>query len=138
MEYCNFITVDIVTGKIEAKGCCPDYMVDSQKFSDTQLPIIVPENLWKTYNYESFYYNGNEEPALAFSPRQPSSITQLDSDLSFYYIPYELPAGVQMSIDGTEYSITEDHVSLNINLPGTYKIVFTNFPYLDAVFEVTI
>jgi hypothetical protein len=45
-----------------------------------------------------------------------------------------LPVPCQIHINGEVYECDEDHAELEIDLPGTYQISVTAWPYLDVEF----
>lgn len=130
--YSSFIKINSITGEIIAKGVAPEDMISIQKNAPTEEVFVVTEEQMRSLTYENSYYNGTD-----FVPRQFSPITR-SGPLSFSNIPYEVPAGVKMILEGVEYNITEATVDLDIDLPGTYEVRFKNFPYLDAIFEVVV
>jgi hypothetical protein len=132
MAYVNFMKINTSTGELMLKGSCPEEMVSIQKHADNELIFIPTEEQWTSITYDLYYYNGTEFVSRVYSPITKSG------PMSFSNIPYQLPAGVTMELENNIYAITEDHVDLNINLPGTYVVTFKNFPYLDAKFEVII
>lgn len=132
MSYLNFIKINSVTGEIIAKGVAPAEMVSIQKNSPTEEVFVVTEDQMMSLTYDRYYYNGNSFVLRSYSPITKSG------PMSFSNIPYGLPAGVKMILESVEYNITESTVDLDIDLPGTYEVVFKNFPYLDAIFEVVV
>ncbi|MFP3556427.1 hypothetical protein [Paraburkholderia sp. SIMBA_054] len=48
-----------------------------------------------------------------------------------------LPVPCTITIGSTAHACTDDHCELEFSLPGSYVVVVSAFPMLDATFEVT-
>jgi hypothetical protein len=48
-----------------------------------------------------------------------------------------LPVPSTITIDGTAHACTDDHCDLEFTQPGTYDVMVSAWPMLDAAFKVT-
>lgn len=47
-----------------------------------------------------------------------------------------VPVPAEVIIGASSYQTNESTVTLEFNMPGTYKVKVVSFPYLDAEFEI--
>jgi len=89
------------------------------------LPTVQALNArWAAGEYDDTYYltsNGVE-------PRPPNPARLVGSDL------LDLPCPCTITINGVAYACEDDHAELEFDQAGTYRIVVSKWPYLDAEF----
>lgn len=132
--YLFFLVYKTSTGEITRKGFMTnDDPVEIQS-NATETAMEITEEKYKTLNPTMEYVlNGN------IIIRESSPVIQ-SGPMSFTNIPYTLPAKAYITIspDSTKYEITEDHVDLELTLPGTYNVLFETFPYRDKQFTLEV
>ncbi|MFP3564683.1 hypothetical protein [Paraburkholderia sp. SIMBA_030] len=69
--------------------------------------------------------------AGAITPRPANSATLDGMTLK------NVPASAVVSVDATDYAVTDGTVELSFTQPGTYAVKVSAWPMLDATFEVT-
>lgn len=108
-------------GRIRISGRVPAFMISTQPVATGQQ--LVQGEATVTGNY---VLNG----AIAARPANPSMLSGMTISA--------VPAGANVSIDdGIPQVCNDGEVQLSFAYPGTYHIVVSAWPALDAVFEVT-
>lgn len=129
--YKSYIKYNIASGKILSKLLISlDEDISLQPLEVGEAYKEVSDEEYNNIN-ENQYYNGT-----AVVPRISMEIIQ--DGTNFTNIPINLSEGTKLFISNTEYEVTEDNVTLNIDTPGRYVVIFKGFPYLDTAFRVAI
>jgi hypothetical protein len=117
-----YATYDPVTGEILRSGQCQESDIELQA-GDGQS-VIEREN---PDHHDSNAYV--MEGVITERPAMPATIDILTIS--------DVPEGVVLTIEGTDYTITDGTAELSFTLPGTYQVKLALWPYVDAQFEVT-
>lgn len=130
--YKYFVAYIANTGLITKKGMIPNDESVELQAGLGESTLEITEEKYKTVDSTQEYVANGQ-----FLPREISPITQT-GPLSFSNIPYQVPAKAFVTIEGTKYEITEDHLDLEITFPGTYIVLFESFPYKERRFVVEV
>lgn len=116
----DYVVVD-AKGDIVHTGSVPAFMVDSQPLEAGQSIVVG-----KGQHGVHYALNG----AVVPRPANPSTLSGMKIS--------NVPNPSTVTIDGENpTTVTDGEVDLSFTQPGTYKIVVSSWPALDAVFEVT-
>jgi hypothetical protein len=120
-------------GKIIAKLSIPseDVAPIIEAKEDNEFYKEVTDSEFNSID-ETFYVNSAVNTIVS---RPRMEISQEGSSFSNVPISAE---GTTVSINGTVYQVDDSFVQLNIDTPGSYKVIFKAFPYMDEVFLVTV
>jgi hypothetical protein len=108
------------TGRIYVKARMPEKMIDQQVVPAGHSLLLV------TCDMDTDWVTGGE-----LQPRPVNSTTLNGMKLT------NVPAGATVTIEGTDYTVTDGTADLSFSQPGTYTVTVSAFPMLDATFEVT-
>lgn len=129
--YKSYIKYNIASGKVLSKLLISlDEDISLQPLEIGEAYKEVSDEEYNTID-DTKYYDG-----INVVPRVRMGIVQ--NNTTFTDIPLNLPEGTKLVISNTEYEVAEDNVTLNIDTPGRYVVIFKGFPYLDTAFRVTI
>ena len=109
------------TGKIVMAGTIPAFMIDTQPMPDGGSRAVGKATLDKHY-----VLNGT----ILERPANPTTITGMKL--------LNVPNPSTVTIDGASpHQVTDGEVDLSFTQPGTYTVVVSSWPALDATFQVT-
>jgi hypothetical protein len=112
-------TIYDATGRILRTGNCPDGMEAIQaRPGEFMLPVDADLLL-------DYVQNG----AISTRPANPATLAS--SKIT------GIPTGAVLTINGVDYAVDDGEADLSFTHPGTYAMLITAFPYLDASFTVT-
>lgn len=115
----DYVVAD-ASGRILVHGTIPAFMIASQVLNDgetTALGAGAPQ---------THYVAGGEVLA------RPANTATLDG-----MTLKGVPVGARVTIEGTDYTVTDGTVELSFSHAGTFAVQVSAFPMLDATFEVT-
>jgi hypothetical protein len=108
-------------GRILVAGWVPSHMIDSHPVKDGQS--IIRDKGHPETHYVS-------EGAVHERPVNPTTLV----GMKLLNVPN--PSSVTIAGEGP-HQVTDGEADLEFTQPGTYKVVVSSWPALDAVFEVT-
>lgn len=116
----HYVEID-KSGVILLSGTVPEFMFGSQTAAPGNS-IVKGKGHWDT----DYVLDG----VITQRPANPSTISGMKIS--------NVPNPSTVTIDGVNpTTVTDGEVDLAFTLPGTYKVVVSSWPALDAVFEVT-
>lgn len=108
------------TGAIQFSGTIPAYMIAAQD-APAGGSIVIGNGSAATQ-----YVSGGQ-----IIPRPVNTATLAGMTLS------NLPNPCTVTVQGTAHACTDGSCDLEFTQPGTYSVVVSAFPMLDATFQVT-
>lgn len=128
--YIYFVKISS-NGEILSKSMISEEDLSVQPIESGEQIITIEPEEFEAMSGDNFYYDNGIK-------RRPNSLITKVGEMSFHNIPTNLPLGVTMILENTRYPVTDDHVDLSIDTPGTYRVIFENFPYRNAIFKVVV
>lgn len=115
----SFVTVD-TQGRIHMSASMPRFMVDLQPLPDGHV------RLFGSGSFITDYVKDGQ-----ILPRPVSTATLNGMTLE------NLPNPCTITMQGNTHACTDPTCELSFSQPGTYTVVVSAFPMLDATFQVT-
>lgn len=116
---------DVSTGVILRSGTCADEDFELQAGTGE----AVVERTDADHNDANAYVDlSGAEPAVTSRPEMPASISGLTIS--------DIPTNAVLTIEGTDYTITDGTAELSFSAAGTYTVTLSLWPYYDQSFEV--